>query len=120
MNFKKLLFGLLVLIFASLSVSAQIQPGKSIIITIANVPAQDKSTVDGTYPVSESGMINMPLIGQVRAAGLRNDQLAAALEARYKGAEIYRNPTFQVISDAIGGKPTEETVVVGGQVRRPG
>lgn len=120
MNCKKLLFGLLVLIFASLSVSAQIQPGKSIIITIANVPAQDKSTVDGTYPVSESGMINMPHIGQVRAAGLRNDQLAASLEARYKGAEIYRNPTFQVIVDAIGGKPNEETVVVGGQVRRPG
>lgn len=120
MNCKKLLFGLLALIFASLSVSAQIQPGKSIIITISNVPPQDKSTIDGTYPVSDSGMINMPLIGQVRAAGLRNDQLQASLEARYKSAEIYRNPTIQVIADAGGARPNEETVVVGGQVRRPG
>jgi protein involved in polysaccharide export with SLBB domain len=120
MNCKKLLFGLLVLIFASFSVSAQIQPGKPINITIANVPDQDKATITGTYPVSESGTINMPFIGQVRAAGLRNEQLAAALEARYKSAEIYRNPTIQVLSSGGDIKPNEETVVVGGQVRRPG
>lgn len=120
MNCKKLLFGLFALIFASLSVSAQIQPGKSINITIANVPDQDRATVNGIYPVSDSGMINMPFIGQMRAAGLHNDQLQASLEARYKSAGIYRNPTIQVLSSGVDKDLNAETVVVGGFVRRPG
>ncbi len=120
MNCKQLLFGLIVLIFASMSVSAQIQSGKSINIIITNVPDHDKSTVTGVYPVSDTGMINMPFIGQVRAAGFRNDQLAASLQAQYKSAGIYTNPTIQVMSSGVDTKPTEETVVVGGQVRRSG
>ncbi len=120
MNTKKLLLGLLALIFASVSLTAQIEAGKSINITIAGVPDEDRATISNVYPVSDSGMINMPLIGLVRAAGLHNDELAASLQARYKNAGIYTNPTIQVISNTIGGKPNEETVTVGGQVKNPG
>lgn len=120
MNFKNLLFGLVALIVVSMSASAQIQAGKSINITIAGVPDQDKATITNVYPVSESGMINMPFIGQVRAAGLRNEELAASLQSRYKSSGIYTNPTIQVIGDMRGVRPDEETVTVGGQVRRPG
>ncbi len=120
MNFNKLLLGLFALIVASISVSAQIEAGKSINITIAGVPDQDRATITNTYPVSESGMINMPFIGQVRAAGLRNEELQASLQSRYKSAGIYTNPTIQVIANAIGARVNEETVTVGGQVTRPG
>ena len=69
MNTRKLMLGFPALIFASLSLTAQIEAGKSINITIANVPDEDKATITNVYPVSESGTINMPFIGPVRAAG---------------------------------------------------
>lgn len=120
MNTKKLLLGLLALIFVSVPLAAQIEAGKSINITIANVPDEDKATITNVYPVSESGYINMPFIGQVRAAGLRADDLAASLQSRYKSAGIYTNPTIQVIINMMGVKPNEEVVTVGGHVRRTG
>jgi len=98
---------------------AQIQPGRAINITISGVPSEEKSRFDLVYPVSEAGTINMPFIGQVRAAGLRAEQLAAALESRYKAAGIYTHPTFQVI-DSSSKRLEEQVVVVGGQVRRTG
>lgn len=120
MNSKQLLLGLLALMFAAVPLAAQIEAGKSINITIANVPDEDKATITNVYPVSESGYINMPFIGQVRAAGLRADDLATSLQGRYKGAGIYTNPTIQVIINMMGVKPNEEIVTVGGQVRRTG
>jgi polysaccharide export outer membrane protein len=121
MNTKKLLLGLLALIFASASLTAQIEAGKSINITISGVPEEDKATINGVYPVSDSGTISMPLLsGPVRAAGLRPEELASSLQARYKSAGIYTNPTIQVIANRVGAGPNEETVTVGGQVRGPG
>ena len=119
MNLKNILSGLAALCSLSASAWAQIQPGRAINITISGVPTEEKSRFDLVYPVSEAGTINMPLIGQVRAAGLRGDQLAAALESRYKSAGIYTHPTFQVI-DSSSWKIEEQVVVVGGQVRRSG
>lgn len=120
MSIKKLFLALFVLISASAQVTAQIQAGKSINITIANVPEQDKATVNGVYPVSEGGTINMPFLGNVRAAGLRNEDLASSLQAQYRAAGIYNNPTIQVIANTVGAQVNQEVVVVGGQVRRPG
>ena len=120
MNTGKLFLGLLALIFTSVLLPAQIEPGKSINITIANVPEEDKATISNIYPVSDGGTINMPFLGAVRAAGLRNEELAASLQSRYKAAGIYTNPTIQVITNMVQGKINEETVTVGGQVKNPG
>lgn len=120
MNLKKLILALLSMVFISVTAHGQIQSGKAINITISNVPEQDKVTITGVYPVSESGMINMPFIGLVRAAGLQNQDLANNLQSRYKSAGIYTNPTIQVINNNQTGMVDQETVTVGGQVRRPG
>lgn len=120
MNYRTLLFGLLALICAAGFSSAQIQEGKAINITISNVPEQDKSTINNTYPVSDAGFINMPFIGQVRAAGLRNEELAATLQARYKAAGIYTNPTIQILTNRENVNVDEEIVTVGGLVRKTG
>lgn len=114
------LLTLLVLLVTSMAALAQIEAGKSINISIAGVPDQDRAAITSTYPVSESGMINMPFIGPVRAAGLRNEELQASLQSRYKSAGIYTNPTIQVIANSIGATVNQETVIVGGQIRRPG
>ena len=111
---------MLALIFISGSVSAQIQAGKAINITISNVPDQDKNTINNVYPVSDSGMVNMPFIGAVRAQGLRNEELAAALQARYISAGIYTHPTIQVITNSVNKGVDEETVTLGGQIRKTG
>ena len=120
MNFKKSLCLLLSLVFVSTMAEAQIQAGKAIQITISNVPPDDKSTVNGTYPVSDSGMINMPMIGQVRAAGMSNSALQSSLESMYKSRGIYTNPTIQVLVTGQNSTVVQETVVLGGQVRNPG
>lgn len=120
MTMKNLVFTLFTLLLLASGVTAQIQSGKAINITISNVPPEDKATVNGTYPVSDSGMINMPLIGQVHAAGMSSAQLQSALQERYKSAQIYTNPTIQVIVDSQTANVAQESVTVGGQVRRPG
>jgi protein involved in polysaccharide export with SLBB domain len=119
-NTKKLLCELFVLLVSCLSVNAQIEAGKSINITIAGVPPKDQAMITNTYPVSESGMINMPLLGPMRAAGLRSEQLQSSLQAAYRTARYYRNPTIQVIVTANVANPNQESVTVGGQVRKSG
>lgn len=119
MNLKRIISAVFALIALAASLSAQIQPGRAIQITISGVPSEEKARFDGIYPVSESGMINMPLIGQVKASGLRAEQLQSSLESRYKSAEIYLHPTIQVI-DSSAKTIDEQVVHVGGQVRRTG
>ena len=119
MNFKQIVAGLLALFCVTASALAQIQPGRAIQITISGVPAEEKNRFDPIYPVSETGTINMPFIGQVRAAGLRAEQLASILQNRYKEAGIYTNATFQVI-DSSAKRIEEQVVYVGGEVRRTG
>jgi len=120
MNIKKILLGILMLVASSITSFGQIEAGKSIQITISGVPDRDRATITNTYPVSDSGKINMPYIGLVQAAGLRTDQLQSLLQSLYKNSGYYTNPTIQVISNAIGANVAQESVTVGGQVRRPG
>lgn len=120
MNFKRAIFTLIAMAFATITASAQIQAGKSIKISISNVPDQDKTTINNIYPVSDSGNINMPFIGVVRAAGMREEQLAISLQSQYKSAGIYTDPTIQVIGTGETSDVNQETVTVGGQVTKPG
>ncbi|MEI6674475.1 MAG: polysaccharide biosynthesis/export family protein [Verrucomicrobiota bacterium] len=122
MNLKAILFGSIVSLLLGMTVFAQtlIIPGKAITITITGVPAEEKPRVDGTYPVSDTGMINMPHIGQIHAGGLKADELSRILQAAYKSRQIYTNPTIQVLSSSINSTIDKQLVHIGGQVRRPG
>ncbi|MEO5713097.1 MAG: SLBB domain-containing protein [Luteolibacter sp.] len=120
MNLKKLFTTLLALMCLSAPVMAQIVAGKSLQIMAAGIPPEEKGRIDGIYPVSEAGTINMPFIGLVHAAGLRNEDLSVSLQNRYKSAGIYTNITIQVITNREGATVDEQVVYMGGQVRRPG
>jgi polysaccharide export outer membrane protein len=120
MNTKSCLVILLSLFCLVFQAVGQIQPGKAVQIMVKGVPPEEKAGIDGPYPVGENGTINMPHLGQVRAAGMKPEALAAALEARYKNAKIFRNPTFQVIADVEKGAIDEAVIHVGGQVRKAG
>jgi polysaccharide export outer membrane protein len=118
---KFLLMILMALAYAVLPGFGQaIQAGKSITISVSGIPTEEKGRIDGSYPVADSGTVNMPFIGEVRAAGLKPENLAKALEARYRTAGIYRNPTFQVVADMGVGTLDEAVVHVAGQVGRNG
>ena len=97
----------------------QIKPGKAVTLFISGVPAQEKSLVDGVYPVSATGMINLPHIGPVRAAGLQADQLSTVIQNTYNTRKIYTNPTVQILS-SDQEKLDEQMVHVGGYVAMPG
>ncbi|MGA0844944.1 MAG: polysaccharide biosynthesis/export family protein [Luteolibacter sp.] len=110
----------LLLLAVSSPAFAQIQIGKALTIEVRGVPPEEKGRVDGQYTVADNGTINMPYIGSVRAAGLKPEALAATLESRFVSAEIYRNPTFQVVADEEGAKLDQNVVHIGGQVVRAG
>ena len=113
--FLACLFGLLPV----LNAQSTITPGRAIQITISGVPTEEMSRINNTYPVSESGTIRMPFIGSVHAGGLSPQSLAASIEASYRAAEIYTNPTVQVIASS-DETLTKLIVTVGGYVRNPG
>lgn len=120
MTFKNILTTFVGFALAISPVFSQIESGTSVQITIMGVPAGEKGSVDGLYPVSQSGTINMPFIGPVRAAGLNPENLAASIQGAYRAAEIYANPTIQVIDTQGGAGVKEQVIHVGGQVRRTG
>jgi polysaccharide export outer membrane protein len=97
-----------------------IQPNQAVRIQVANVPQQDRESINGEYPVSHHGLVNMPLLGRVKAAGLTAEQFAQQLEKAYIDAGIYTRPAFQVFANRIQAEPVQQVVHVGGQVRRTG
>ncbi|MDB6077869.1 MAG: hypothetical protein JWO82_1616 [Akkermansiaceae bacterium] len=103
-----------------LSAQSVISPGRAINITIKGVSAEEASKFNGTYPVSESGLISLPnLDSPIRAGGLSGSQLARTIEAAYRSAQIYRTPSIQVITNS-DDTVSDLQITIGGQVRTPG
>jgi polysaccharide export outer membrane protein len=117
---KSLLTTIIAMACMVMPLLGQIQAGKSVSISILGVPPEEKGRIDGAYPVADNGTVNMPFIGQVRAAGLKPEDFASSLEARYRNAQIYRNPTFQVVSDTERAALDEAVVHMGGMIGRTG
>jgi polysaccharide export outer membrane protein len=83
------------------------------------VPAEDAANVSATYIVSETGHLKMPYLDrEIPAAGLSVSQLSRRIEAAYREANIYTNPTVIVAINAPPG--AAHVVTVGGEVRKPG
>jgi protein involved in polysaccharide export with SLBB domain len=120
-----ILFALLSLAWICPAIAA-IKGGNSIEIRIMGVPPEEKGRIDGLYSVSSGGTIRMPLIGpncsgaEVSVAGMSANAAAAKLEALYKNAGIYTNPTFQINDTAVGGAVRQEMVTISGFVTGPG
>jgi protein involved in polysaccharide export with SLBB domain len=111
---------LLVLVLACGSASrlfaqTMLRPGDIVEIRLAGVPAQEIQAFSAQYQVDDSGMLNLPYINQVHAAGLPTNQVQAAIEEKLKADGIYTHPSVTVIP-IVGGR----FVNVGGAVRAPG
>jgi polysaccharide biosynthesis/export protein len=81
---------------------------------LVNLSNPDDDEFNGQYRVSGQGTITLPLIGEVRAAGLTQDQLRADLENRLK--HYLRNPQINLLV----GEYRSRQVGVFGAVAKPG
>ena len=113
---------LLICLFLGLTIysgASTIVPGQAIQLNILGVPAKDQGNINATYNVNKSGYIRIWYLKDVKASGLSSDALARKIEAAYKSAQIFTNPTVQVFA---GSDQTlvQKTITVGGDVRSPG
>ena len=83
-------------------------------LKIGGVPTEEQTQVSSVYTVDTNGMVNMPYINKVRAAGLTPGQLANAIESGYRSAKIFTNPTITIVM-----QPQARFVNVGGAVKAP-
>lgn len=113
----RLLFLVAALVWIPAHVSASdaaFRVGDMIELRIGGVPAEETQLVTGSYTVDGEGFINLPHVGKVRAAGLGQAALQRAVEAAYRGGQIYTNPTITVTVPT-----TLRFVNVSGDVRQP-
>lgn len=120
MNPKAFFAALLAFACMSASATSQIEAGQSVVLKIMGVPAEEKAKIDEVYPISQDGMINLPFIGELRAAGLESGQLAKNIQQGYKDGGIFNNAVIQVISEHEKLAPQEQQVHLAGHVRAPG
>ena len=88
-----------------------LRPGDKVAVNIF----QEEELSQAAVQIDEAGMISLPLIGQLQAAGLSTPQLARAIETAY-GTRYLRDPQANVV--LLEARP--RTVSVEGQVTRPG
>ena len=89
--------------------ASDLRPGDSLTIAILGVP--DPST--NAVQIDDQGLINLPYIGTVKAAGLTTGKLTQEIRTTYYDKKIY---TLVDISVSV----TERYVYVGGEVVKPG
>jgi polysaccharide biosynthesis/export protein VpsN len=89
--------------------TAQLRPGDSLTVALQGVP--DPST--NNVQIDEQGLITLPFIGAVRAAGTTPAELSQRVRETYLSRRIYTAVDVSIVV-------TERFVYVGGEVQRPG
>lgn len=89
--------------------TAQLRAGDSLNVALQGIPDPTTSTVT----VDDRGLITLPYIGEVQAAGLTEAELSAAIRDTYVRKKIYNMLDVSV-------SVTERFVYVGGEVQRAG
>lgn len=88
-----------------------LRPGDKLAINIF----QEEDLSQRELQIDEAGMISLPLVGEVEAAGLSTGQLSRAIETAYAGRYL-RDPQANVVIL----QASKRTVAVEGQVVMPG
>lgn len=93
---------------------AALRVGDPVELRISGVPSDEQQQVNNVYTVDTNGLINLPYINKVKAAGMTPPQVAAAIESSYRSHKIFTNPTITIMM-----QPASRFVNVGGSVRTP-
>ncbi|MCC5022816.1 MAG: polysaccharide biosynthesis/export family protein [Candidatus Synoicihabitans palmerolidicus] len=89
--------------------SALLRPGDSLGISLQGIPNPSQHSVQ----IDDQGLINLPFIGGLPAAGLTASDLSLKIRETYISLNYYRTIDVSV-------SVTERFVYVGGEVQRPG
>lgn len=89
--------------------AAQLRPGDSLAVSLQSVPDPTTNPVQ----IDEQGLISLPFIGTVTAAGGTTAELAQRIRETYIAKKIYKLVDVSVTV-------TERYIYVGGEVTRPG
>lgn len=96
-----------------------LKTGESFGLRISGVPADEVSLVSAQYGISDAGTIRLPYLKiAIKAAGLKPSALARKIEAAYRSAQIYTQPTIQVDSTTAATSAQRFLSVVG-EVKTP-
>lgn len=87
----------------------RLRPGDPLMIQLRGIPKEDKFDLS----VDDRGMINLPFIGSIAAAGKTASQLQEDIQREYLDQQIYRQITAIVIIPA-------QSYFMRGEVRQPG
>ena len=91
------------------SSSATLRPGDSLGIALQGIPQPTTHDVQ----IDDQGLISLPYIGGLTAAGLTASDLSASIRETYVTRDFYKTINVSV-------SVTERFVYVGGEVQRPG
>jgi polysaccharide export outer membrane protein len=94
-----------------------LRPTDTIVIKISGVPQEEINVVSNTYDISDNGTINLPYIGEIRAAGSKPSTLQKTIESAYRSGEIFTHPTVQVTTNK--GEVNTQVLYVSGEVKAP-
>ena len=89
--------------------SAQLRPGDSLTIALQGIPDPSVHPVQ----IDEQGLVSLPYIGTINAAGTTTSELAQRIRETYIARNFY---TAMDVSVSV----TERFIYVGGEVTRPG
>lgn len=89
--------------------TAQLRPGDSLNIALQGVPDASSNPVQ----IDEQGLISLPFIGTLQAAGMSTAELSQRIRETYVAKKIYTTVDVSV-------SVTERYVYIGGEVQRPG
>lgn len=107
-----LLFGL-VAIGQEAMAQAALRPGDTMDLRLGGVPAEETVQFSAVYTVDSRGYVNLPYIGEIRAAGMMPAEVQRSIESKLKVDKIYTNPTITINTDRVA-----TFVTVGGAVRQ--
>lgn len=99
----------------TLRAQAPLRVGDTIEIRLSGVPIEDSTTFNAPYTIDDQGMINLPYINQVKAAGLLPNQIQDAIQNRLKEEKIFTHPTISILQN----QNQPRFVNVAGEVKTP-
>ncbi|MEA3213017.1 MAG: polysaccharide biosynthesis/export protein VpsN [Chthoniobacter sp.] len=94
---------------------ATLRSGEILEMRLGGVPAEFTQDFTLQYTVSQEGLINVPLIGEMRAVGLTPTQLEKSIQSKLVAAKLFTHATV-----SINLVQNNRFVSVGGAVRSPG
>ena len=100
---------------------ATLRAGDTIRLEMRGIPDGDSLKLNGNYRIGQDGkVVGLPFLGDegVKGAGLTEDQLAKAITAAYRKADIYSKAEASVLPAGEQAPPRQIMIV--GKAARPG